>query len=120
MIFILNLLGNFLGGWGLIAALVWWLMKRGESKFVDHHGKEFINLAITGFLIGMLCLTLIGIGVGMGIGVSWYVGGAVIGLGALLLFAYGLFQFIVSIMAIFKAKAGDWYLFPMTWHLLKA
>jgi uncharacterized Tic20 family protein len=51
---------------------------------------------------------------------SFIAGIIIVLLGALPLGAYSLFQFVLTIIAIFKAKSGEWYLFPMTWHLLKA
>src|SRR6266851_1035842 len=44
---------------GFIGPLILWLMKRKESRFVDHHGKEALNLIIT-MTIGSLIIFITG------------------------------------------------------------
>ena len=44
---------------GFIGPLILWMMKRDESKFINHHGKEVINFMIT-LLIPSFVLLLVG------------------------------------------------------------
>ncbi len=55
-------LGGLLG-WGfpfgsIIVPLVIWLVKRRESAYIDHHGKEALNFQITLFLAGIVFFVL--------------------------------------------------------------
>src|SRR5262245_23768191 len=61
IIYIAAFVGQFIGI-GPLGGIIWWVIKRGESRFVDHHGKEFLNLMITNFLIAMLCVAIMVIG----------------------------------------------------------
>ena len=65
------LLGFFVGPVAFAAPLVIWLMKRDESKFIDHHGKEVLNftitLAIVGLVIGFVGAPLVLLTFGLGI-----------------------------------------------------
>jgi len=119
MFYIILIAGSFLGV-GPVGGLVWWFMKRGESKFVDHVGKQYINHAITIFLLAMSLLVLLG---GMGVGgfiieqnVIGFIGFGLLGL---CMMGIGLMEMIFLLMAMFKTKAGEWYRYPMTWQLLK-
>jgi len=119
MIYIAALVGQFIGI-GPFGGIIWWLIKRGDSKYVDHHGKEFMNLMITNFLIAMLCVVLIIIGFVVGGSTDQWIFTAIFaGLGFLALGVWSLAAFIFMIIAMFKAKAGEWYRIPMIWHILK-
>lgn len=119
MIYIAAIVGQFIGI-GPFGGIVWWLIKRGDSKYVDHHGKEFMNMLITNFLIAMLCVALIVIGFVVGGSTEQWIFTAIFaGLGFFVLMIWGLVSFVLMIIAMFKAKAGEWYRFPMVWHLLK-
>src|SRR5262249_39055492 len=108
-------------GLGLFGGIVWWFLKKGESKFVDHHGKELLNLMITGFLIGLILSPFFFIG-GVCAGIlgdsGWISGGSAfltvllyLGLGGLFLFAttVGLLYALIFLVAMFRAKGGVWY-----------
>lgn len=87
---------------GIIGPLVLWLMKKDESAFVDHHGKEAINFQITmaiGFVISAI-LTVIVIGV-------------------LMIFALLIANIIFIIIASIAAQKGEQYTYPMTIRLIK-
>ncbi|SDZ41194.1 hypothetical protein SAMN05421736_11220 [Evansella caseinilytica] len=85
----------------LVGPLLIWLLKKDESAFVDHHGREYLNflISITIYLIisGLLALVLIGI---------------------LLLIVIGIGAFILTIIAAVKAYNGEYYRFPFTIRFL--
>jgi uncharacterized Tic20 family protein len=120
IIYVAAIVSNIIG-FGPLGGIIWWFIKRGESKFVDHHGKEFLNLMITGFLAYLGCFAIIGVGVALMIAISdvWFLGAIVAGLGGLVAFAYGLTLTVLFFIAMFKAKGGVWYRFPMILHILK-
>ena len=118
-VYLAAIVSNFIG-FGPLGGIVWWLIKRGDSKFVDHHGKEFMNLMITGFLVALGCL-LIGVlggvlGAAMESSVIAIVG---IGLAVLLVAIVSLLQLVFFIIALLKAKSGVWYRIPVCLHILK-
>lgn len=94
-----HLLGLFTG---FVGPLVLWLVKKDESAFVDHHGKESLNFQITvlifigGLSIVAVVLSLIFIG--------------------LLLFPVILvlvvLAMIAEIMACVSASRGEWSRYP--------
>jgi len=45
-------LGMLIGGF--LIPLIIWMMKKDESKFVDRHGKEALNFAITLLIVHMI------------------------------------------------------------------
>ena len=47
------LLGFFIGPLAFAGPLILWLVKRDESKFIDHHGKEMVNFTITMAVVGL-------------------------------------------------------------------
>jgi uncharacterized Tic20 family protein len=105
---------------GPIGPLVLWMIKRKESKFVDHHGKEWLNYTITQFLVVILLGVIFGVlTFAIGSFVSWMVGAIVGGIGALLFGVYGLTSTILMIVAAIKAKGGTWYRFPMCMRMIK-
>ncbi|HHH80603.1 MAG TPA: DUF4870 domain-containing protein, partial [candidate division Zixibacteria bacterium] len=73
----------------IIAPLVIWLIKRAESSFIDDQGKEALN-----FQISMIIYAVI----------SWIL--VTIFIGYLLLFAVGIFDIVMVIMAALKANEG--------------
>jgi uncharacterized Tic20 family protein len=87
-------LGGIIGGF--VLPLIIWLVKKDESRFIDHHGKEALNFQIT--------MTI----------------GHVIG-GVLICFTFGLINIAVSVVTIvfciiagMAANRGEKYTYPMT------
>jgi uncharacterized Tic20 family protein len=87
LIYVLGLLTSFIG------PLILWLMKRQESRFIDHHGKEYMNMTITACIAALPC------------GIPLIVLGPV--------------YFVCTIIALIKAKNGEWYTFPMIFRFIK-
>jgi uncharacterized Tic20 family protein/DNA-directed RNA polymerase subunit RPC12/RpoP len=86
---------------GFIGPLIIWMMKREESKFVDHHGKQAMNFAFT-FAIAMVCLVIVAIPVGI---VTFGIGFFLI---ALLALGGRVGALIVEITSAMKASRGEW------------
>ncbi len=59
LIHILSIVSSFL------APLILWLIKRDESAFVDHHGKEALNFQITMFIAWSVTIVLVFVLIGL-------------------------------------------------------
>lgn len=93
---------------GIVGVLIIWLVKKDQSRFVDHHGKDALNFQLTLILVsfGMVACGFLTLGLGLIVAIPllW-----VIGIGAL----------VVEIMACMAANRGEWYCYPMTIRLIK-
>ena len=84
-------LGGIIGGF--LLPLIIWMMKKDESRYVDKHGKQALNFAITlliGHLVGGFCTC---------------------GLLSLVLLPIGI---IFSVQGAMAANRGENYEYPMT------
>ena len=61
LIHLLGILTGFLG------PLILWLVKKDESHYIDHHGKEAINFMITCFIVSLTLLAVAVITLGVGL-----------------------------------------------------
>jgi uncharacterized Tic20 family protein len=95
-----------------IVSIILWVMKRKESRFIDHHGKNLLNFNITMILI---MVGLFAVSCPVGIFVHW------IGWVALGILSLGLVlgAIILTVIAALKAKNGVWYTYPVALRLLK-
>lgn len=93
---------------GLLGTLILWLVKKDESRFVDHHGKEAINFQLT-VLLYVFCLMVFGI-VTMGFG--FFVAFP-------LMMVLGIGAFVFELMACLAANRGEWHRYPMTIRFIK-
>ena len=86
----------------IVGPLVIWLIKKDESEFVEHQGKESLNfqisIAIYAIIAGLLILIVIGI---------------------FLLIAVGIFSLVMIIIATVKASNGEKYRYPLTLRLIQ-
>ena len=95
---------GFFVPWGghILAPLIVWLIKRGDSKAVDEHGKESLNFQITmliyNIIAGILCLVLIGF---------------------VLLPILHVLNVVLVIIASLRASEAQLYRYPLTIRLLK-
>lgn len=87
---------------GLIGALVFWLVKREDSAFIDDQGKESVNFQISILLYSIFCFLL------------WF-----IFVGFFLSFALGVFALVCIIMASIKASEGIAFRYPLCIRLIK-
>ena len=86
----------------LIGPLVIWLVKRDESKYVDFHGKEYLNFVISYFIYGIVSTVLM-----------------VVIIGFILLPVVGIAAFIFTIIAAVKAFQGEKYRITLIFRLIK-
>ncbi|MDQ0255657.1 putative Tic20 family protein [Evansella vedderi] len=81
--------------------LIIWLIKKNDSTFIDHHGREYLNFLISvtvyGFISSILVLLIIGVFL-------------------LLFIAVG--TFLLTIIAAIKAYEGEYYRFPFIFRIL--
>jgi len=96
------------GTLGIVAILVVWLIFRERSALIDFHGKQQVNFAIT--------MLLFGIAVFVGVLITF-------GIGAIVLIpaiaAYGIYAFVVSIIAAVAANRGEYYRIPLMIRFIK-
>jgi len=80
----------------VVAPLVIWILKKDQSDFVNHHGKEYFNFllsyAIYSFISAILIIVLIGI---------------------FLLIVLGIMGVVFTIVAAIRAFEGERYRFPL-------
>lgn len=96
------LLGFFFPWAGhIIAPLVVWLIKRGDSPEIDAHGKESINFQLSmlvyAIISGILCLILVGF---------------------VLLAILHIVNAVLVIIASIRASEGKFYRYPITIRFL--
>ena len=97
MAMLIHLLGLLTG---FIGPLILWLVKKDESRFIDHHGKEAINFMITNFIISLVLIVITVIT--FGIGVLLY---------PLVIIAIYVFEIIACV----EAYRGVWHRIP--WNI---
>lgn len=105
---VLHLLGIL---FGFLGPLIVWLLKKDESRYLDHHGKEALNFAFSVFVysLGIFCvLSVFGI--------------ITLGFGFLVLlpayFAFIVVVLVFQIIGCVRAAGGDWYRFPLIMRIL--
>src|SRR6185312_1789713 len=96
------LLGFFFPWAGhILAPLIVWLVKRGDSPEIDAHGKESVNFQLTmliySVISGILCLVLIGF---------------------VLLAILHVLNVVFVIIASIRASEGKFYRYPLTIRFL--
>ena len=93
---------------GIIGVLIIWLVKKDQSRFVDHHGKDALNFQLTLMLVSftMVALGFLTLGVGLIVAIP-------------LLWVMGIVALVLEIMACMAANRGEWYTYPMTIRFIK-
>lgn len=86
----------------VIAPLVFWLIKKAESPYLDAHGKEVLNfqinvavLSIVGFILSFICI------------------------GVPMLIALGITAIVLMVMAALKVNEGQFYRYPWIYRIIK-
>lgn len=85
-----------------IGPLIVWLIKKDQSKFVDHHGKEVLNFMLTVCIAWLICIPL-----------------ALVGVGILLAPVIGVVALVFLILAAVAANNGQYYRYPLSIRFLK-
>ena len=101
---LLSLTGIFTAAFGyVIGPLISYLLKRGESPFVDEHAKETLNFSILTFIV--------------------IAGSGLLGFAACFLWiitaGMALFNLIFCIQGALAAKNGEAYRYPFNFRILK-
>ncbi len=108
----LSVLVGLVGIPGLLGPLVIWLIKKGESEFLDAQAKEALNfsLSLAIYIVALVALIII-------VSINESVAGIV--LFSLALAAALITGLILPIVAGVKAANGDSYRYPLTLRLVK-
>ncbi len=84
---------------GVIAVPIMWMVKKGESTFIDDHGRDLVNFGISMFLLSFgLMMTLIG---------------------AILVPVLLVVAAISMIRGAMAAGNGEYFRYPMTFRFFK-
>jgi len=86
----------------IIGPIIIWLIKREESAFIDHHGKEYFNFILSYFIYGIAASILM-----------------IILIGFILAPLVGIAAFVFTIVAAVKAYQGEMYRIPLIFRLIK-
>lgn len=84
-------------GFGFIAPLVIWLIKRDEDAFVEYWAREALNFQLTlliWIIVGIVTLIII--------------------VGIFILIVVGIAAFVLAIIAGVKAASGEFWRYPLT------
>ncbi|WP_442852147.1 DUF4870 domain-containing protein [Bacillus sp. SG-1] len=85
-----------------IGPLVIWLIKKDESDYIDHHGKEYMNFLISYFVYGLVSSLLMFVLIGF-----------------ILAPIVGVLALIFTILGAIKAYEGDYYRIPTVFRIIK-
>lgn len=100
-----HLLGIFTG---FIGPLVLWLVKKDQSAFLDHHGREALNFQLTMLLV-MLCLGSVTF-------VLLFVFVGVLLIPVIILVQ--VLAIVAEILAAIAAQKGEWHRYPFCIRLI--
>ena len=89
-------------GGSVIGPLVLWLIKRGESPYLDAVGKEVVNFNISWLIYGTIAFFTIFVFIGF-----------------LILPVIGIAWLVLTIIGAIKASEGKIYRYPLTIRLIK-
>ncbi|QQE12690.1 DUF4870 domain-containing protein [Planctomycetota bacterium] len=102
---------------GFLGPLIIWLVKKDESEYVDYHGKEALNFALSAFIVFVsLCIGLIVLGVILDFVpvIRHFV--FILGL---IPFAFYVGVLLMLVLAGVKANEGMKYSYPFCLRLIK-
>ena len=98
---LITLANSITGLLGTIACLVLWMIKKEDSAFVDHHGKQALNFQLTLILAYGISIVL-----------------ACLYIGFFFLFMLYFLNIGLTIYATVKASEGERYMYPLTIQFL--
>jgi uncharacterized Tic20 family protein len=105
-IYLLGIFTHFIG------PIILWMMKKDQSKFIDHHGKEVINFSITIAIAGLI-LSAVGVPV---VVLTFCLGAFIVGpLGM----ALGIYATVMMVIGAMRASKGEWWEFPISFRMIK-
>ena len=93
-----------IGGLGLFAPLIIWLIKKDDpqASFVTENAKESLNFQITVIILGIICIILM-----------------IVFIGILLIWALAIANLVLVIVATVRANEGKIYRYPFNFRLIK-
>ena len=83
----------------LIVPLVLWLVRKDKSAYVDDHGREMMNVFLTGLVLVPVCMVSI---IGIPLAIAWAIA-----------------TFIGFFRGVFAASRGEYFRYPMTIRFLQ-
>ena len=86
------------GPFAAVAPLVLWLVRKDTSPFADDHGREVLNMSITGAIL--------------------FVIGAITGIGVIVWLIWAIIALIGIVRGAVAATAGEYFRYPMTVRFL--
>ncbi len=92
----LGFLGIFPFFFGIFGPLIIWLIKRNHSVYVNDEAKEALNFQISFFIYWLIIQALF-----------------IVYIGVLLIPIFGIFQFVVTLLATMQATKGGGYKYPL-------
>lgn len=95
-------IGHFIPLGNFLAPLIIWLMKREESDFVNHHGKESLNFQISIFIYLAIAFVFTFVLIGFPFLIGLWI-----------------FSLVIVIIAGLKANDGQYYRYPLTIRFIK-
>jgi hypothetical protein len=103
-----------------ILPLLLWLVRKDQSRFLDHHGREALNFQISQIIYFAIVTLLAGIITGVAMAFADWGTALVVGIGAFFLFGLGFlaFETVVVIQAAIAAHRGRLYRYPMNIRLI--
>jgi uncharacterized Tic20 family protein/DNA-directed RNA polymerase subunit RPC12/RpoP len=104
---------------GTVVPVAVWMMKRKESPFIDHNGKEWLNFNISMFVLWLVLLVVFGVLAGGGYFISGWVSFICVLLFGICSIALGLTMNIMMIIAGLKAKKGEWIRYKCMFRIFK-
>jgi len=87
---------------GFVVPLVLWLLKRTESEYLDHQGKEVINFLISFTTYFIICVPLM-----------------LILIGFALMFVLGLGAVVLTVIAAVKTSEGKDFRYPLIFRIVQ-
>ncbi len=82
---------------GFLVPLIIWLIKKDQSEFVDHHGREALNFQITVIIAFFISAILTYVLIGCFMFAAVWIGDIVFG-----------------VLAAVAANKGEWYRYPIS------
>jgi len=122
---VLGLTGGFIPLGNIFGPLIMWQLKKDESHFVDQNGKSALNFQISytiymfvlaAIIMGTSLSTIIAINESNSLGRDFPLGFI---MPAIILGVIALLQFILLIIATFKASNGQAFEYPFTIKFFK-
>lgn len=99
MAMLCHLLGIFTG---FVGPLILWLVKKDDSSYLDHHGKEALNFQLTYLLASFVLMSLIAVLMFVFIGL----------LLVPVYLALWVVALVFEILACIAASRGEWHRYP--------